>query len=128
MAERITTLPDGSIRVSLEKPVPKADMTSQGHVTLRQPVMRDYLELEDPFQVIYGPAGYTEPCDRPLLQAWIERLVADHDVLILMAKGTLSDAMALEGAIKRFFSTARELLSPAPSPSPSTAPAVSPAG
>lgn len=132
--ERLTLLPDGSLRVRLERPVPKADMTAQGHVTLRQPVMRDYMEMEDPFQLIYGTTGHTESCDRALLQAWVERLVIDHDVLILLARGTLTDAMALEAAVKRFFRTARETLSPAPPPSPtphpspSPTPAVSPAG
>lgn len=105
----IETLPDGSKRVSLTRPI----VTHAGQVAsvlLREPSYSDFMTLGDPTALIVSSGSALPQDDMAVLRSYIERL-ADVDAVSLQQITTLADAMALTKAVKDFFRQASAAVS-----------------
>ncbi len=110
-----TTQPDGSVRITFAAPIFDQAEPKRG-CTLRPPTVGEYLDLGDPLTVVVDHAGAGVPVvDRALLLKWVERLMTDHDPVLVSRSSDLALAMMIEEVVLGFFSAARRRLRP-PSP------------
>ncbi|MFG1332021.1 hypothetical protein V5F41_12310 [Xanthobacter autotrophicus] len=119
----IETLPDGSKRVTLTRPL----VTHEGEtraIVLREPSYGDFMALGDPTAMVLSVGSALPQDDMAVIRGYIERC-ANVDPLLLDQIKVLADAMALAEAVKGFFTAASAAVSktsPTPSSSNSAGP------
>lgn len=98
------TLPDGSKRVTLSRPL----VSHSGEVraiVLREPTYADFMTLGDPTAHVLAAGSAVPQDDMTVIRAYVERC-ADVDVPTLERIHSLADAIALAEAVKGFFRAA----------------------
>lgn len=109
-APRREDQPDGSVKIIFAAPILYHD-EAKGHLTLRQPTIREVWDLGDPVTWVFSEAGVmVSTVDRSSLGAWAGRLIEGHDPDIIGAQRDVALGLLIEDVIVDFFRNARRRL------------------
>jgi hypothetical protein len=106
--------------ITLSAALPDRDGVDNAHLVLREPTAGEVLRHGDPVGYVVSRDGFAQAViDRVAIDAYAGLLINSHHAEVVLKRGSMADALAIEEAIRDFFLKARSASSASPERSPS---------